>query len=74
VEDIRKGGQPPPLPTVSWLRDNRQRLTQLQQDGELCVYRGQELRTMIPVGLIGTRQLFACMPTCEPTENPTSHE
>lgn len=74
MEDIRKGCQPPPLLTVSWLRDNRQRLTQLQLDGELCVYCGQEPRTMVPVGFIGTRQLFACMPTCEQAEAPPDHE
>ena len=70
MEDFGTGGEAPPLLTVSWLRNNQHRLTQPQLDGELCAYCGQDPRTMVPVGYIGTRQLFACMPTCDPAQGP----
>ena len=58
----------PPLLTASWLRDHHHRLNRRQLDGEYCVYCGREVRIMVPVGAIGTRQLFACMPACEASQ------
>jgi hypothetical protein len=60
----------PPLLTVSWLRDNHHRLDRLQLEGETCVYCGREVRTMVPVGHMGARQLFACLPACLPALGP----
>jgi hypothetical protein len=57
----------PPLLTASWLRDHHHRLTDLQLDGEFCVYCGKEVRQMVPVGHLGARQLFACLPACGPS-------
>ena len=53
-----------PLITTSWLRDHAKDLSRLQIEGELCCYCGGEVRTMVPVGTIGARQLFACYPAC----------
>jgi hypothetical protein len=53
--------------TASWLRDHHHRLTALQLGGEFCVYCGREVRTMVPVGFLGARQLFACLPACGPS-------
>jgi hypothetical protein len=62
--------EPPPLLTASWIRRNVRELTELQLAGELCVYCGGESRTMVPVGQLGARQLFACLPACEPARGP----
>jgi hypothetical protein len=60
----------PPLLTASWLRDNHHRLDRLQLEGETCVYCSLQPRTMVPVGFIGTRQLYACLPACEAAHGP----
>jgi hypothetical protein len=60
----------PPLLTASWLRDHGKGLSRPQLDGEVCVYCSAEPRTMVPVGLIGARQLWACMPACAPALGP----
>jgi hypothetical protein len=67
---MEKTTRMPPLLTASWLRDHHQRLNRWQLEGEHCCYCGQKPRTMVPVGFIGTRQLFACMPICEPAPGP----
>ena len=60
----------PPLLTESWIRANALELSELQRAGELCVYCGSEARTMIPVGKLRARLLFACVPACEPARGP----
>jgi hypothetical protein len=65
-----EGKMVPPLVTASWLRTNVRVLTELQLNGETCVYCGGEPRTMVPVGFAGTRQLFACLPACDPAYGP----
>jgi hypothetical protein len=60
----------PPLLTASWIRTNARGLSELQLAGELCVYCGDESRQMVPVGHLGARQLFACLPACEPARGP----
>jgi hypothetical protein len=60
----------PPLVTASWLREHAKNLTRLQIDGEVCVYCGAQPRTMMPVGQMGTRRLWACTPACEPARGP----
>jgi hypothetical protein len=60
----------PPLVTASWIRHNAHLLNERQRDGEFCCYCGLEVRQMVPVGLMGARQLFACYPACKPAQGP----
>ena len=55
----------PPLVTASWLRANNSCLTDEQVNGGACCYCARETKQMVPVGRIGRRQLFACLPACE---------
>jgi hypothetical protein len=63
----------PPLLTAAWLRDHHQHLTELQLGGEFCVYCGRESRTMVPVGFLGARQLWACLPPCAASRRDESN-
>lgn len=60
--------QTPPPVTASWLETHVGALTELQLEGETCVYCGEERRTMVPVGIIGRHKLFACLPACGPAQ------
>jgi hypothetical protein len=64
-----EGTDTPPLLTVPWLRDHYKHLTELQLRGEFCVYCGSEARQMVPVGHLGARQLWACLPACGPSRH-----
>jgi hypothetical protein len=60
----------PPLVTASWLRDHAKRLNGRQLAGETCVYCAERRRTMVPVGHLGARQLYACIPACDAARGP----
>jgi hypothetical protein len=57
--------QIPPLVTSSWLRDHAKQLNGPQLAGETCVYCAERRQTMVPVGYLGVRQLYACLPACD---------
>ena len=60
----------PPLVTQSWLANHGSRLTDELVNGMACCYCEGVASRMHPVGYVGRRQLFACLPACEVAYGP----